>query len=346
VKETFANCHQQIRHPPKDVYHRRAMSVSAAERIEEEASLWLAARDARAPSPDDAAAFDHWIEEDIRHRVAYLRLESASRRSDRLQALSPPDRSIDKDLLRASRQRNRWPLALAASVVLVLMAVSVMFARAWFGWEHYQTLVGGFSRIVLDDGSVIDLNTDSELRVRMGNGFREVRLVRGEGRFQAAHDTQRPFVVSAGDAVVRAVGTVFSVRLRKTAQVEVLVAEGAVEIDTTHELHAPPLHAGEAAVLHSDHIAVSRIEPQQLEQRLAWTSGKIQLRGETLDRAIGEFNRYNRRKLRLADASLAELRVVGTFNATDPDSFAAALSSTFGVRVESAQPDAIVLRTP
>ena len=322
------------------------MSVSAAERIEEEASLWLAARDARAPSPDDAAAFDQWIEEDIRHRVAYLRLESASLRSDRLQDLATLDRAIDKDTLPADRQPNRWPLALAASVVLVLVAVSVMFGRAYFGWEHYQTMVGSFSRIVLEDGSVIDLNTDSELRVHMGKGVREVRLVRGEGRFQVAHDTQRHFVVSAGDATVRAVGTAFSVRLRENAQVEVLVAEGAVEIDTTHELHAPPVYAGEAAVLHSDHIAVSRIEPQQLEQRLAWTTGKIQLRGETLDQAIAEFNRYNHRQLRLADASLAELRIGGTFNATDPDSFAATLASTFGVRVESAQADAIVLGRP
>ena len=244
-----------------------------------------------------------------------------------------------------AHRSRRWPLALAASVVL-LVAATVMFSRAYFGWEHFETLVGGFSRIVLEDGSVIDLNTDSELRLRMRKGQREVQLVRGEGRFQVAHDTQRPFVVSAGDATVRAVGTAFSVRLREAAQVEVLVAEGAVEIDTKRRLHAPPVHAGEAAVLHSDHIAVSRMEPQQLEQRLAWTSGQIQLRGETLEQAVKEFNRYNRRQLHLADASLAELRVDGAFNATDPDSFAAELASTFGVRVDAAQSDAIVLRAP
>ena len=318
--------------------------MSAAEKIEAEASRWLAARDARSPSPEDDAAFDRWIDEDIRHRVAYLKLESAWSRADRLRELQPLDRRIDPDLLRAHGVRGRWPMALAASLVLALMVASVFFARAWLGWEHYETPVGGFSRIVLEDGSVIDLNTNSELRVRMGRGNREVLLVRGEGRFQVAHDTRRPFVVSAGDAAVRAVGTAFSVRLRESAQVEVLVAEGAVQIDTTHAVQAPPVHAGEAAVLHSDHIAVSRVEPQQLERRFAWTSGQIQLRGETLEEAVNEFNRYNRRQLRLADAALGELRVGGTFNATDPDSFAAALASTFGLRVDAAQPDAIVLR--
>ena len=320
--------------------------MSAAEKIEAEASRWLAARDARSPSPEDDAAFDRWIDEDIRHRVAYLKLESAWSRADRLRELQPLDRRIDPDLLRAHGVRGRWPMAMAASLVLALVVASVFFARAWLGWEHYETPVGGFSRIVLEDGSVIDLNTNSELRVRMGRGDREVQLVRGEGRFQVAHDAQRPFVVSAGDAAVRAVGTAFSVRLRESAQVEVLVAEGAVQIDTTHAVQAPPVQAGEAAVLHSDHIAVSRIEPQVLERRFAWTSGQIQLRGETLDEAVSEFNRYNRRQLRLADASLAELRVGGTFNATDPDSFAAALASTFGLRVDAGEPDAIILRPP
>ena len=320
--------------------------MRAAEKIEAEASRWLAVRDARPPTPEDDAAFDRWIDADIRHRVAYLRLESAWRRADRLHELQPLDRRVDADLLRAHGRRSRWPLAMAASVVLALVVGSVFFARASFGWEHYETKVGCFSRIVLDDGSVIDLNTNSELRVRMGRGQREVQLVRGEGRFQVAHDTQRPFVVSAGDAAVRAVGTAFSVRLRDSAQVEVLVAEGAVQIDTSHALQAPPVHAGEAAVLHSDHIAVSRVEPQQLERRFAWTAGQIQLRGETLEEAVSEFNRYNRRQLRLADARLADLRVGGTFSATDPDSFAAALASTFGVRVDTAQPDAIILRSP
>ena len=79
---------------------------------------------------------------------------------------------------------------------------------------------------------------------------------------------------------------------------------------------------------------------------MAWTSGRLQFRGETLGEAVTEFNRYNRRQLRIADAALAQLRVGGTFSATDPDSFAAALASAFKLRVDASQPDAIVLRPP
>ena len=71
----------------------------------------------------------------------------------------------------------------------------------------------------------------------------------------------------------------------------------------------------------------------------------MQFRGDSLADAIEEFNRYNRRQLRLAEASLAQLRVGGTFNATDPESFAAALASTFSLQVAH-DTDAIVLHPP
>ena len=313
--------------------------MSAAE-IELQASRWLAARDANA-KPD--AAFERWLDLDIRHRVAYLKLEAAWLRSDRLRDLRPLDRDVNADLLRPPRRH--WTLAIAASVLLAMVAVSIYFVRTQLGWQRYETRIGGFSRIVLEDGSVIDLNTDSDVRVRIGAGRREVRLERGEGRFQVAHDATRPFVVAAANAAVRAVGTAFSVRLRASKQVDVLVSEGTVDIASARVAHTPPVHAGEAAVVLPDRMSVRRIEPQQLERRLAWTTGRLQFRGETLGEAVMEFNRYNRRQLRIADPSIAPLRVGGTFNATDPESFAAALATAFDIHVAST-PDAIVLRPP
>lgn len=314
----------------------------SADPIELEASRWLVSRDARPADPELASAFDQWLNADIRHRVAYLKLESAWHRGDKLRDLRPLDRGVNPDLLRPPRRY--WSLGMAASLVLVLLIAGVFFANTQLGWQRYETRVGGFSRIVLEDGSVIDLNTDSEVRARIGSHRREVRLVRGEGRFQVAHDKTRPFVVSAANADVRAVGTAFSVRLRQR-QVDVLVSEGTVAVDAAHVTHAPPVHAGEAAVVLADRMTVRRLERGQLESRMSWTTGRLQFRGDSLADAIEEFNRYNRRHLRLAEASLAQLRVGGTFNATDPESFAAALASTFSLRVAH-DTDAIVLHPP
>jgi transmembrane sensor len=161
-----------------------------------------------------------------------------------------------------------------------------------------------------------------------------------------AHDSSRPFTVSAAGAAVRAVGTAFTVRLRDSSQVDVLVSEGKVAIAAARVPRAPPLSAGDAAIVLSDRVSVSHVEPQQLESRLAWTSGRLEFRGETLGEAVVEFNRYNRRQLKLGDRSLAALRVGGTFNATDPESFAAALASAFDLRIEPADSDTIVLKPP
>jgi transmembrane sensor len=321
--------------------------VTSQELLEQQAARWLAARDAGQPSPEDEAAFSQWLEADIRHRVAFLRLQAAWERCDRLQELRPLDGRVDVDLLRGPAVRERRPFTWALAATLVVALIAGFFViQAQLGWKHYETPVGGIARIVLEDGSVIHLNTNSEIRVRQGSRQREVRLLRGEGRFQVVHNSSRPFTVTAVDTQVRAIGTAFAVRLRESERIDVLVAEGSVAIASDSVPHAPPLKAGEAAVLADHQVSVSHMEAQQIERRLAWTSGRLQFRGESLGDAVGEFNRYNRRQLRIADPSLAQLRVGGTFNATDPDSFAAALASAFNLRIDPSQPDAIVLQPP
>ena len=316
------------------------------EDIEHDASRWLAARDAGATSPAQTAEFNRWLEADIRHRVAYLRLEASWRRIAKLKDLRPLDRDVDPDLLKDRPERRPWPFAVAAALLLAIGAGAAWFYQQQFAWQTYETRVGVFSRIVLEDGSVVDLNTNSEVHVRLGADRREVRLTRGEGRFQVAHDVNRPFVVAANDAAVRAVGTAFTVRLRDASQVEVVVAEGKVAIAAPRVTDAPPLAAGEAAVVQPGHVSVSPISAQALERKLAWTSGRLEFRGEPLADAVAEFNRYNLRQIRLASPSLGALRVGGNFKATDPESFAAALASAFKLHVDPAGTDAIVLRPP
>jgi transmembrane sensor len=314
-----------------------------ADDIEHDASRWLAARDAGATSPAQTAEFNRWLEADIRHRVAYLRLEANWRRIAKLRDLRPLDREVDPDLLRERPVRRPWPFAIAAALLLAVGVGAYLLQKS--AWQTYETRVGVFSRIVLEDGSVVDLNTNSQVQVRLG-AIRELRLTRGEGRFQVAHDASRPFVVAANDTAVRAVGTAFTVRLRDATQIEVVVAEGKVAIAAPRVAETAPLAAGESAVVGPGRVSVSPMSPQALERKLAWTAGRLEFRGEPLSEAIAEFNRYNLRQIRLATPALGALRVGGNFKATDPDSFAAALASAFKLHVDPAGTDAIVLRAP
>jgi transmembrane sensor len=138
------------------------------------------------------------------------------------------------------RPRRRWavPFAAAAAVALAALGAFMWSAYERTGWHEYTTDFGGLSRIVLDDGSVVSLNTNSLMRVQITPELRHIVLERGEALFKVAHDKNRPFDVDAGTTTVRAVGTEFSVRVREPVAeagggkaVEVLVKEGRVAID-------------------------------------------------------------------------------------------------------------------
>jgi transmembrane sensor len=312
------------------------------------ASRWLAARDAGPFTSAESEEFNRWLDEDIRHRVAYLRMEANWRRAERLRELKPLEGQAQPDLL-AKPAKRRWPMALAASVLVAALAG----AWAWqqqFGWQHHDTGVGCLEHIVLEDGSVIDLNTNSDLRVRLSEDRREVRLLRGEARFQVAHDSERPFSVEAAGTAVRAVGTSFSVRVHDGRQVNVLVAEGQVAVATDRLAGSAKgvsqLEAGDEALVFPDRVSVSRVEPQLVARRMAWTSGRLEFRGESLADAVAEFNRYNRRQIQLSEPGLASLRVGGSFTSTDPDSFVDALASAFNLHADNQENGAILLRPP
>jgi transmembrane sensor len=238
--------------------------------------------------------------------------------------------------------------AAAAAVAVVTVAAAVWLFVERTGWHEYATDFGGIERIVLDDGSVVHLNTNSVVRVHLTSALREIVLARGEALFKVAHDTSRPFDVHAGETTVRAVGTEFSVRLRDAREarngrndVEVLVREGRVAIDppkkqleraTAFPPSVSTLSAGETVTISAKRVHVQRVADADLTRKLSWVEGRLWFERETLANVVAEFNRYNRRQMVIADPAIANLRIGGGFEATDPESFMAALERTLGVR--------------
>jgi transmembrane sensor len=162
-----------------------------------------------------------------------------------------------------------------------------------------------------------------------------LRLVRGEALFEVAHDKQRPFLVDAASARMRAVGTAFNVRIRENV-VELTVTEGVVAVVQTGDsvrrpTAAPHITAGDGAIIRSDAVAPTALDDQVLRQRTAWQDGVIELEGETLPQAVEEFNRYRVQPIIVGDARLANIRVGGRFEVDEADKFLTALASSFPV---------------
>jgi transmembrane sensor len=214
-----------------------------------------------------------------------------------------------------------------------------------------RTELGGFSRTLLPDGSIALLNTNTEIQVHFNRSMRQVILTRGEALFTVAHAEGRPFEVAAGGTSVRAIGTSFVVRRVEPANVEILVFRGRVSVAPDSATPPLMLTAGDDTRIDGrGQIATARTDASEIDRRLAWTRGQIWLNETTLAAAIAEFNRYNSRKFVIADPALATLRVGGSFAATDPKAFVAALERVFGIRALSAQdtsgPQTIILIGP
>jgi transmembrane sensor len=98
------------------------------------------------------------------------------------------------------------------------------------------------------------------------------------------------------------------------------------------------LSAGETVTISAKRVHVEKVAEADVTRKLSWTEGRLWFDRETLSNVVAEFNRYNRRQLVIADPAIADLRIGGGFEATDPESFVAALERTVGVRAFPSSP--------
>jgi transmembrane sensor len=223
--------------------------------------------------------------------------------------------------------RRRWPaiLAVAASVL-----VPVSLTVAWWIEIHgdtYRTERGEQRCVVLQDGSVVQLNTLTRMAVHFDDTQRRIELPDGEAFFRVARDASRPFYVETPDAVVRAVSTQFNVYARAT-NTQVAVVEGKVQVaariesglQTHGSAPANPiaLTAQQSIVVSSNTSPPFDIQRSQMQAAPAWIQRRLVFQDDRVDRAADEFNRYNRRQIHVDDPAVAALHVSGEFSADDP----------------------------
>jgi transmembrane sensor len=227
----------------------------------------------------------------------------------------------------------------AAGVVIGAVAMGLLgalLAYRTLNPTHLETTVGEQRSVTLSDGSIVNLNTDSELRIDMDARQRRLQLIRGEARFTVAKDAQRPFIVTTPQTSVRAVGTVFNVQTW-SARTAVTVIEGRVAVQKVE------LAAGQqAAVTQAGEVLAN--QGPSLERVLAWTERRLVFREEPLGAVVAEFNRYHKRPMRIEDSALAAIKISGTFFAGDTASLLEYLQRYEQVTVETTPNGSVVLR--
>jgi transmembrane sensor len=308
--------------------------MSAALETEQAAARWFLRQEDDGWSEADQAALDAWLDAAPENKLAYWRLEHGWRKVERMAALRNPSWPARRGQRPAGIRR---PTALAASIAACLVAGAITWSvAAFFGHQSYETEIGGRETVPLADGTRVELNTQTTLRAAVTARTREVWLDRGEAYFEVAHDASRPFVVHAGAKTVTVLGTKFSVR-RDGDQVEVAVVEGRVRVaDAASPGLSPPpvLTRGDTAIAAGPSMIVAARSVERVTSELSWRQGLLTFDQSTLADAAGEFNRYNRKRLVIADAQVAQMRIGGSFDAENVDAFARLLQEAYGLKVE------------
>jgi len=316
---------------------------SRAADINMRAAVWFERYDRGQWNETDKSELDAWLAESPAHRLAYWRVKGAWDHANRLSAIRSQSRTQALTNSRGKRFFFRRFLA-GLVVVAVIGAAAAFFLSPNSSDEKYSTALGARKTITLRDGSQIELNTASAIRIIENGQERKALLERGEAYFQIRHDAVHPFVVQVGDHRIVDLGTKFSIR-EHAGQVEVALVEGRARVEaasTQIPALAATLMPGELAVVGANSIVVTRKSTQAIVDELGWRRGLLVFRRTPLAEAVAEFNRYNSHKVFIADGSVAQFQIGGTFQANNPEVFARVAQDILGLHAEN-RGDVIVI---
>ena len=347
------------------------MSASAQSRrhdIEASAAFWLVRLASHACTPEDRGAFEAWRRADPAHQDAYDRMSRGAGFVDRhvadpeLQALAE---TVRRETAPPWHRRSLWRGTIAACIVL-LAAPSLFFMlpdasepepvlAAAAPFERYETAIGERSTVTLADASILTLNTDSRVDVDYSARERRIVLLRGQALFEVQRDTERPFIVEAGDQRIMALGTAFDVRLDAIEGVQVTLLEGRVAIDPVDAALGPDavdedgvrpaiveLQPGEQFL--SSAAEEDRVRTTAVADVTSWRSGRLVFRERPLAEAIAEMNRYSAQKLTLDnDERLHAMTVSGVFNTGRVSNFVTTLETMHPVAAERSAREELTL---
>jgi transmembrane sensor len=305
-------------------------------RAQEEAAEWLARLGHHAISTQTVRDFRAW-REDPANDAAYEEAEAFWEASGR-HAADPEILRMTREALERGRRRPAWrlprrgprlagALALAATAALAAAVLILQTLTPTYATRPIEQKV-----VRLEDGSRVHLNVDSRVRVDFRGDERRITLSRGQAFFDVAHDPDRPFVVTADGARIRALGTRFDVR-RQDGAVRVTLLQGSVRVTPERGQGSVVLAPDEAAVV--DRRGAVRTSKADARGAASWTTGRLVFRDTPLAAAAAEVNRYSARKVELAP-DLAARPVSGFFDVGDSESFARGVADLFDLRLSRA----------
>ena len=244
--------------------------------------------------------------------------------------------AVQTQSISAPKRVARWrAFAIAASLVAVVGLGSV---GRWYNVAppgYHVTALGEQRSLILEDNSVVEMNTESEIEVNFENSERIVTLLAGEVLFDVQKDDDRPFIVKTEDVEIRVYGTKFNV-YRQADKTTVTVLEGNVTVlvgqagttgagaiarlPNVDDTMSISLSGGEQAIVDTAVHSIRTVAVTHSEKYVAWTDRRLIFDNTPLVDIFSEFSRYNDVRYRISSDSLAELRLTVVFEGYDLES--------------------------
>ncbi|HTV32371.1 MAG TPA: FecR family protein [Methylocella sp.] len=284
---------------------------------------WVRLR-AGALTREEKAAFDLWLASDPAHRVAF---DEVSRMSGKLADLRPspqPKRFTPVSL--------RFWLAGVGALAAASIALYADFddLTAYLRADYY-TGTRAPQLVTLDDGSHIELDAHSAIKVNYGSDERRLTLIEGEAWFEVAPNPTRPFIVEAAGGTVTALGTAFDIALEKSDGIaRVTVTEHRVNISSGGK---------DVVVEEGETSSFSRSATTEAPLRVdveiatAWRRGLLIVEKRPLSDVLAALGRYHHGFIACMSAEVCSRRVSGVFGTDDPFQALREIESSLGLHM-------------
>lgn len=341
------------------------MNAKTKERLPTDAASWDARLRAAECTAEERMAFQVWCQDSPENRREYDELRAllselrAAGDAPEIRALREwAIESTSSQPMAPNRRKNSVWLALAATISAVAIGIWITNQAIELSpgdsplVAEFSTAVGERSTVILDDGSVATLNTNTQLALDFSDSERRVILMQGQVLFDVAPDLERLFVVVAGEQRIVAVGTVFEVRLEQD-DVNVVLVEGIVDvfgeqISNSAGSSLPPVRMFAGQRLTTSVVVTivpPVVEETDTERATIWKEGRVFFDDSTLADAVREMNRYSSVKIVIDGESVEELRVNGMFRTGRPTNFVSTLEEYFPLVSERINESTILIKS-
>jgi ferric-dicitrate binding protein FerR (iron transport regulator) len=222
------------------------------------------------------------------------------------------------------------PVILAGAIWIIYLGSNISEMKQEYVRNTIYAPLGSRISFTLPDSTKGWLNSGSELVYNLPFKSGRNVVLKGEAWFDVAHNAKSPFIVEAGIAKVKVLGTRFNVNAYPSENyVEVVLEEGKVEFSVGTNGTVVNLKPDERLVFSNNEIKVNNTDAWKYN---GWKEGKLIFRGDSMLEVARRVERWYNVEVDIKDKELESYTFRGTFQDDSLEEVLKYLSMTSPIR--------------